>query len=170
MSARNSRMECPNCEDTTLQAMRPGSEQLEVGLVIHRYICADCRRTYTSVESLFEDDEGDPDSFLNLALNARLRDRENRYRRLGTKPRRQLKPVDHLAVHRKPGLVSIRYVPSPHVKALFLTCKNGHDLNEVGIYLKSDGARVCLPCKRKYQREWDQQRRRKSGSRREVAA
>lgn len=153
----NPYLECPNCAENTLETI--GSDVVDSDVGVRRYRCEECRHVYTSVETFIVDDEGNEDCFRQLALNVRLREREKHQKLTGHQPRRQLKATDSLRVERSQGRVTITYVRSPKMKAVFLMCKNGHKLegDNVGINTTT-GNRLCLTCKRNYQRDWSRTR------------
>lgn len=140
-------LDCPQCEDRTLSVV--GTDVSDNNIGLRRYQCSECRNRYLTVESFFLDDNGDPDAFLQLALNTRLADREAHRRRTGKKARRVLKPTDNLLLLQRNGLTSIRYLRSAHQPTIFLECKRGHALEGDNLYVNpKSGARTCKACRR----------------------
>lgn len=157
MSKGNSLLECPRCVTNTLEVEQSDVDEVQ-NIGIRRYRCKDCRHRFTFVEVLFEDPSGDPDPFLQLAANVRWKDREARYRKDRKQPRRQMKVTDSIELTRERGQVTLRYKRSKRKKQVFLVCKRGHELKGNNVYITpSTGARVCLPCRRAYQRNWVKQ-------------
>lgn len=154
MTRGNSLLECPKCITNTLEVEESDVDEVQ-NIGIRRYRCKTCRHRFTFVEVMFEDPSGDPDPFLQLAANLRWKDRETRFRKKRTQPRRQLKPSDSIEMTREKGSVTLTYKRSPRRKQIFLKCKRGHELIGKNVYVTpSTGARVCMPCRRDYQREW----------------
>lgn len=159
MSRGNRLLECPDCEEPTLIVKRSDVDENNVGM--RRYECQECRKTWTTIEVFFVDDQGDPDSFNQIALNVRIGDREKYHRQKGTtKPRRMLKATDEIRTRRKNGRVTIYYHRNPRVRPIFTECHRGHSFTPENTYYNtSSGAQQCRACRRISQKAWNDRNR-----------
>ena len=148
-------LECPACEEPTLTVIGSDADENNVGM--RRYRCSDCRKSFTTLEVFFVDDEGDPDCFNQIALNQRLADREKYHRRVGVrKSYRPLKATDQITVlQRNPGVLTLRYKRNPRVSPRWSQCKRGHSFTPENTYINTySGAQQCRSCRRITQKRW----------------
>lgn len=158
MTRGNRLLECPECEEQTLTVERTDTNENNVGF--RRYHCSECRKYWTTLEVFFTDDEGDPDSFNQIALNKRIGDREKYHRTKGTVPRRPLKETDQIMVYQGKGSVTLRYLRSPRKKLVWTACRRGHPFDAKNTAInKTTGAQVCRICRRANQNRWSEKNR-----------
>lgn len=144
--AHYARFECPTCFrlDTKIR----DRDIREEGYSVIRRVCrsGECP-SFTTVETVVYDNEGELANFNQLAPNKRLADRERQQQRKGYGGRRAIKTTDSLDIR-------IRYLRGTDVEYVPKSCYQGHEYTDESSYINKHGKRICRECRKIAQRTY----------------